>query len=451
MIVHPRFWQVVGLCLVVVLGSPRWAVADAEDQVPDQIVLELFSGADIEDINDTYGTETIGSIPHLRLYLLDLEGAVENVLEALLEDGRIAETERNMWAATPESVGGDTQPFFFYVPPSFYDEQYASGLLGLGPAFGISTGSGVVVAVLDTGVDAAHEALAEMILSSGYNFVDDNEDVADVGNGVDDDEDGEIDEMTGHGTAISGIVARVAPDASILPVRILDSDGVGDTFRTAQGIYYAIEQGAHVINLSLGTPSNNQVLRAAVDAAQQAGVIVVASAGNSNRQHPVQMPAGHDHAIGVASTDQDDIKSGFSNYGTHLGISAPGTNVVSTVPQDAYARCSGTSLASAFVAGTAALVKALDPQAPPEQVAAALLQTTEDVDACNPDFAGLLGTGRLSVAAAVGLVRSPADLDGDWLVGVSDFLILLAAWDETSSPADIDGDGVVGIGDFLLL
>jgi len=448
-----RFRLLTALGLSAALACVTSAVDAVEIVVSGQVVVELVQGASIDEINAEFGTQLIDSVDSEGLYLLDVpEGMDQDVLRELLaEDIRVIDAEENELATTSEEVGGDTQSFFFYVAPSMYDAQYASGLLGLGPAHGVSIGSGIIVAVLDSGIDAAHEALAEMVLPNGYNFVDQNSDVSDVGNGIDDDGDGDIDEMTGHGTVVAGIVAMVAPGAAILPVKVLNSDGGGTTFRTAQGIYYAVDQGAHVINLSLGTQSNNQILRNAVEAARQAGVSVVASAGNQNRQHPAQMPAGDENAIGVAATDEGDVKGDFSNYGSHIGLSAPGTNVVSTMPQDAYAMCSGTSLSAAFVSGAVALVKATDPQAPPEQIETTLLETTADLDAPNPDYAGMLGTGRLSAAAAVGAVPDPADLDGDWVVGISDFLILLAAWNETDSPADLDGDGIVGIGDFMLL
>ena len=113
--------------------------------------------------------------------------------------------------------------------------QYALRLLGVSAAHDVSTGSGVIVAVLDTGIDPHHEVLAGMILPDGYNFVDDNYDVSDVANGLDDDNDGDIDEMVGHGTVVAGVVAAVAPDAALLPVKVLDSDGSGTTFQAAQG------------------------------------------------------------------------------------------------------------------------------------------------------------------------------------------------------------------------
>ncbi|MHC4426984.1 MAG: S8 family peptidase [Planctomycetota bacterium] len=448
-----RTWIATAVGLGTALGAGTTTMGAEESVVPGQIIVELSPGASIDEINADYGTALINSIDSEGLFLIDVpEGMDDEQLRDLLaDDARVVETEENEWADTPEAVAGDTQSFFFYVPPSEYDAQYALGLLGLGPAHTVTTGSGMIVAVLDTGIDIAHDVLAGMVLPNGYNFVDGNDDITDVGNGIDDDADGAIDEMTGHGTAVAGVVAMVAPDAGLLPIKILDSDGVGDVFRTAQGIYYAVAQGTHVINLSIGTQSNNQILRTAIEAANQAGIIVVASAGNMNRQHPAQMPAGDENTIGVAATDAADVKGEFSNFGTHIGLSAPGTNIVTTTPENTYALCSGTSLSAAFVSGAAALVRAIDAQAPSEQLEAVLLESAVNIDVNNPAYIGLLGTGRLNVATAVGAEPVAADLDGDWVVGINDFLQLLADWDLTDSPADIDGNGVVGIGDLMIL
>ncbi|MHC5005746.1 MAG: S8 family peptidase [Planctomycetota bacterium] len=448
-----RTWIVAAVALGMAIGAGTTAMGYEESVVPGQIIVELHSGTSIDEINADYGTALINSIDSEGLFLIDVpEGMDDEQLRDLLAaDARVVEAEENEWADTPEAVAGDTQSFFFYVPPSEYDAQYALGLLGLGAAHGITTGSGVTVAVLDTGIDISHEVFAGMILPNGYNFVDANDDVTDVGNGIDDDGDGDIDEMTGHGTAVAGVVALAAPDAALLPIKILDSDGVGDVFRTAQGIYYAAGQGADVINLSIGTQSNNQVLRTAIEVARQTGIIIVASAGNLNRQHPAQMPAGDENAIGVAATDEADLKGEFSNYGTHVGLSAPGTNIVSTTPGNTYAMCSGTSMSAAFVSGAAALVKAVDPQAPSEQFETVLLESVVNIDVNNPAYVGLLGTGRLNVAAAVGAEPEAADLDGDGVVGINDFLKVLADWDQVDSAADIDHNGVVGIGDLMIL
>jgi subtilisin family serine protease len=453
MIMRSGKWIAAAVGLGSVLGSATTVLGYEESVVPGQVIVELEPGVNIDEINADYGTAVLNSIDAEGLFLIDVPEGMndEQFRELLADDARVAEAEENEYADTPEAVAGDTQSFFFYVPPSEYDAQWAMGVLGLGAAHSVTTGSGVTVAVLDTGIDSAHVALMGMVLPNGWNFVDGNADVSDVGNGIDDDDDGNIDEMTGHGTAVSGVVAMVAPDAFLLPVKILDSDGLGDVFRTAQGIYYAVAQGAHVINLSIGTQSNNQVLRTAIETASQAGIIVVASAGNKNRQHPAQMPAGDENTIGVAATDEVDAKGFFSNYGSHIGMSAPGDNIVTTTPENTYALCSGTSLSAAFVSGAAALVRTVDPQAPAEQVEAVLLETAVNIDVNNPAYIGLLGTGRLNVADAVGAEPQAADLDGDWVVGINDFLALLADWDLTDSPADLDENGVVGISDLMIL
>lgn len=130
-------------------------------------------------------------------------------------------------------------------------DQHAFAGLSLGTVHQVATGAGTVVAVLDTGVDAAHPMLAGRLLP-GYDLIDDDPDPLDVANGVDDDGDGLVDEAYGHGTFVAGVVAQIAPDAAILPVRVLDADGRAELHTVIEGIDLAIEQGANVINMSFG-------------------------------------------------------------------------------------------------------------------------------------------------------------------------------------------------------
>ena len=388
---------------VELLTFPLGDACNSGEFVPGQAIVELVPDATIDDINADYGTVVIASIESQNTHLVGLPEGVDELLyeQVFQADPRVEHAEVNYENQTPEGVGGDTQPFFFYVPPADYVDQYALDLITLSPAQQVATGSGVVVAVLDTGVDASHEAVAGKILPDGFNFVDGNTDVADVGNGIDDDGDTLIDEMVGHGTCVAGIIAIVAPDADILPVKVLDSEGRGPSFRVAQGIYYAVEQGAHVINLSLGSANENHVVTGAVAYARDAGVAVVASAGNLSLELPVQFPAADVNVIGVAATDANDLKSEFSNYGAHISLSAPGSEIVSAMPGNAYAEASGTSLAAALVSGAVALIKASTPYATPTQIELMLYWGADDLDGLNPEYQGQLGTGRLNVAGAV--------------------------------------------------
>jgi subtilisin family serine protease len=437
---------VVGLATV--LGPADVTFADS---VADQLVVQLVEGASIDEVNADYGTTTVDAIPQHQIYLLAVPDNVdEDLLEDLLEDDpRIVEAELND-EDEPEALGGDSQSFFFGVVPEEYLLQWSRDHIAIDAANELSTGAGVVVAILDTGIDAAHQTLADQVLDTGYNFVDMTPDVADVGNGLDDDGDTFVDEMVGHGTFLAGLVVMVAPDAWILPVKVLDSDGITTAFRLAQGIYHAVDQGAHVVNISISAVDENLIVATAVSYARQSGAVVVASAGNSDDDEPERYPASEDGVIGVAATDEDDNKSLFSNYGDWIALSAPGTAIVSTVPGDEFGEGDGTSMAAGLVSGAAALLKAADNELTPGEIESALFQTAEAIAGDEDE----LGAGRLDVAEAVAAVcggPGTADLSGDGVVGTADLFILLEAWGVACSPADLDGDAVVGTADLLVL
>ena len=257
------------------------------------------------------------------------------------------------------------------------------------------------MAVLDTGVDPTHPDLVGRVVP-GWNALTGGATSDDTGNDRDDDGDDQVDEMTGHGTHVAGIIAQVAPGARIMPVKVLDSDGVGDAFYVAAGVFHALDNGADVINLSLGSTRDTRIVADAVGEAVAGGIVVVAAAGNFDRDQPVEFPAATAGVIGVAATDAGDRTAPFSNYGDHLLVSAPGTDIVSAAPGGGTAVWSGTSMATPFVAGSAALLVAAYPDWHVPTVVARLALSAAPLDAANPDYAGLLGAGRIDTAAAIG-------------------------------------------------
>ncbi len=369
---------------------------------PVLMILELVPGTDIADVTADFDLLLLDSIESRDLYLVAVPAAVAaQEIGGIDSDPRVEEAEVDADATAPQAAGGDTQPIFFYVPPISFEDQLAMSLLDIDGAHASATGNGVVVAVLDTGADIDHELLAGRIAPGGYDFVDDDTDIADEAIGLDLDGDGFPDELHGHGTFVAGIIATVAPDALILPIRVLDSEGYADIFRVVQGIYYAIDQGVDVINLSLGTKSHNHILRNAVADAADAGIIVVAAVGDDGHEHPIQVPAGEDTTLAVATTNLDDVKSDFSNYGDHVSLTAPGHEIVSAMPDGMYAEASGTSISTAFVSATVALLISADAALTQAQIEAILYLTAHEIDSVNPGFEGLLGAGRVDVAAAV--------------------------------------------------
>ncbi len=275
--------------------------------------------------------------------------------------------------------------------------QWALNKLQLPAAWDVTGGSREVkVAIVDTGIDRNHPDLAGQVVG-GRDFVNNDADPADD---------------QGHGTHVAGIVAALtnngvgvagtAHGATLLAVKVLGSNGSGYTSGIAEGIQYAVQQGAKVINLSLGSTQRAATLDAAVSAAVNAGVVVVAAAGNDGTTTP-NYPGASPGAISVGSTDSSDRKSSFSNYGSWVAVAAPGSAILSTYPGGRYQTMSGTSMASPYVAGVAALVRSAHPEWSVSQVRSALTTTGDPVTGF-----GSVAPRRVNALAAVNNTPAPA-------------------------------------------
>lgn len=317
-----------------------------------------------------------------------------------------------------------------------YATQYAVGALGLTRAHGVNRGAGSTVAVLDTGVQQDHPELAGRVVK-GESFVKESTTTADTGNGQDDDNDQLVDEMVGHGTHVAGIVHLAAPDAKIMPLRVLDSDGNGNVFLLAEAVQYAVDpdgnpgtdDGVDVISMSLGSSRESDLIQdvsddldaidddddddetgRALTGVPVRGTVVVGSAGNEDAEQP-RYPSAEEGVIGVASVDEEEKKSGFSNYGgmPQVDVSVPGTGIYSTFPDNQYASWSGTSMAAPFVAGQAALIRSMRPGLPSTgqqgqpSVGEYITTTARSIDEANKNtnWAGKLGAGHANVHASL--------------------------------------------------
>jgi subtilisin family serine protease len=417
--------------------------------VPHQFVIRAAPNQSAQVIGTTYGAQVVACYAPHRLYLLQTpahntpqqDSEVQTRLQA---DARVNTSELNRVFASPE---GTTQSFFVSVAPPDYPDQPAVNIVGLSPTLG-PTGQGITVAILDTGV-GPHTALQARLTTAAFNFVDNNSDTSDVGDGLDDNGDGQVDEMVGHGTMVAGLVFLAAPAAQLMPVKVLNSDGEGTTFSVAAGIYFASDHAANIINLSLASPRTSQIIDDAI-AAAGGHAIVVGGVANDDTAEP-SYPAASPGVIAVAATDNTDHKAPFSNYGSYVSICAPGTGVVSTFPGDQYARASGCSFASALVSGVAALAWSGQSSDSASRVAPAILNTATGIDSLNPSYATLLGHGRVDAASAVTAVPhcGTADFNGDGDVGTDAdieafFACLAGSCCAACDTADFNGDGDVG-------
>lgn len=242
-----------------------------------------------------------------------------------------------------------------------YERQPALRALHSRGAHRRADGSGTIVAVLDTGVDASHPLLADHVLA-GRDMIDGDDDAGEERDDVDSDGDGETSESFGHGTFVSGVVLAAAPAASILPVRVLDDDGRGTAAGVAAGIYFAVDRGADVINLSLGTQAYSQVLADAVKYARSHGVLIVAAAGNDGSRDLVDFPGTEPGVLSVTSLDGSGRRSGFANGRRGSTVAAPGRGIIGPFPGGRYGRGSGTSFAAPLVSGGAALLAQAHPE-----------------------------------------------------------------------------------------
>jgi len=255
------------------------------------------------------------------------------------------------------------------------------------PVLPVADPTGVIVAVVDTGVDPNHPWFANHLVP-GQSFAGA---AGDSGDGH------------GHGTHVAGIVRQAYPSARIMPIRVMDDRGVGSDYSISAGIVWAAENGAKVINLSLGGPGRSASLDTAVEYARSLDVVVVAAAGNSGEHgSPVMFPAAHDLAVAVAAVDGASNAASFSNRGFYVDVAAPGVGVISSLPGGGFGGMSGTSMAAPHAAGVFALLRSLRSDLDAASVIKHVESTSRDVGAPGRD--DVYGWGVVDAPRAAGEV-----------------------------------------------
>lgn len=358
--------------------------------------------------------------PLQNLYQIDFTdyANADNILKDLTKFEGVEYAEKVPMMYTTITVPND--PYYTTT------EGWGLFKINAGMAWDYSLGSSTItVAVVDNAMQLAHPDL------SGAWWTNPGE-IA--GNGIDDDGNGYVDDVHGydvadddndpnppstsfdHGTHVSGIVgastnnstgvASIGYGVSVIPVKSTN-DAASPTSVTNgyDGIIYAANCGADVINMSWGGYSYSATAQNIIDYAYGLGCIIVAAAGNDDITTS-HYPSSYNNVISVASTTTDDSKSSFSNYGSDIDVSAPGSYIYSTLPNNTYGYMSGTSMASPMVAGLCGLMLSLNPGLTQSDVQTCLENSCDDIDAQNPSYINQLGAGRINAQAAMSCVSS---------------------------------------------
>ena len=366
------------------------AVAQPHGIASGRLLVAPHAGGDIVEFHRALGAQ--GGHSRGRLYGMDVHWV--DVPPGLERDvaGRLGGHPHVRFAEVDELV-----PVAALVNDPKFGNEWHLPMVSAPAAWDISTGTGVTIAILDTGVDGTHPDLSSQMVP-GWNFYDNNSNTSDV---------------HGHGTAVAGTaaarsnnaigIASVAGGARIMPIRISDPAGYAYWSTVAQGLNWAANNGARVANISYVGVSASSTVQTAASYFRSKGGVVVVCAGNTGASDST---APNGVMLVVAATNESDQRASFSTFGTFVDMAAPGSNIVTTGRGGVYQTWNGTSFASPIVAATAALVIARRPDFTADQIEATLLLSATDLGASGADI--YFGAGRVNAAAALTRAASTA-------------------------------------------
>jgi len=374
--------------------------------LPDQLLVKFHSETTEEEkasIHRQLGAQKIDEIRQLNVEILETSSDVMTIVSRYQQESAVLYAEpdyRFRISGFPISsiiprgkLEGVRQRTDSIPDDPLISDMWNLSKIDVYRAWDIAQGNpNVLIAAIDTGVWPTHPDLSGKLVS-GYDFVNNDSDPTDD---------------QGHGTHMAGVaaaatnngagIAGVGYDVRVMPLKVLTASGEGSHSLVSKAIIWAADHGARIINLGGGSPYSSNTLKRSVDYAWNEDLVMVAPVGNGNSSSPVY-PAAYDHVVGVAGIDQDDRRASFSNYGDYVAISSPGVSIMGTVRGGDYQAWSGTSMASAQVAGVGALIASLHPDWDNARIRRVLESSAEDLGSAgwDPSF----GYGRLNAYRAL--------------------------------------------------
>lgn len=384
-----RLWRGGAAFLVVAWAAVAGASDDRPGGAPEELLVGLRPGVTdeaLETILSEQGATRTERLHSLRVHRVRAPRGLGKTVKAKLELRAEIEFVEHDQRVAPDTTPNDPQ----------FPYQWALPRIAAPAVWDITTGhEGVAIAIIDSGVDPTHPDLASKLLP-GWNFYDGNANSSDV---------------FGHGTKVAGAGAAIGNNAlgvagvawrnPILPIRVADTSGYAYFSTIAQGLTWAADHGARVMNVSFASVAGSSTIRAAAQYVQDRAGLVIAAAGNCGCDDPT---AENPYLLSVAATDGNDLRAGFSSRGSYVDIAAPGTGIWTTFPGGGYGIAAGTSISSPIVAGVVALMWSVNPELSPDQIVFILEDTATDFGTVGHDTS--FGFGRVQAELAVAAAGS---------------------------------------------
>jgi subtilisin family serine protease/plastocyanin len=386
------------------------AVDQFHDSSKDRLIIAFSSASTADAIGElaaSYGATAEISAQAGLAYWKNWDNGILNTIKAIQGVTGVERERHSAISFTPDD-------------PLYSLSQWGVKRINADTAWDFTLGThNVTVAVLDTGIDYTHDDISQNMWKDGsghygYDFWNDDADPMDDNiNGY---ESGVWMPYVNifHGTHVAGVVGADINNAigiagtaqcKLMAVKVMNDSGEGTDATVAQGMIWAVDHGAQIITMSLGVDSQTLALTNAVHYASAHGVVLVAAAGNEGLSS-ISYPAAYPEVIAVGASDKLDHRASFSNYGSNLEVMAPGVQIWSAKPGDAYQELSGTSTATPFVAGVTALMLSINPALTAAQIRTVLNETADDLGTTGWDM--LTGWGMVDAHAAVQAVSGPA-------------------------------------------